>query len=66
MKEIRESDYYKEDDGVFEYKAFLNNHFKVWLIWNDYELKIGKLFYFKINFNYLNIFNKELIKINKF
>ena len=53
MKEIRESDYYKEDDGVFEYKAFLNNHFKVWLIWNDYELKIGKLFYFKINFNYL-------------
>jgi hypothetical protein len=29
MKEIRESDYYKEDEGVFEYKAFLNNHFKV-------------------------------------
>lgn len=29
MKEIESSDFYDDEKGIFEYKAFLENHFKV-------------------------------------
>ena len=40
MKEIESSDYYDEEAGIFEYKAFLENHFKVWLMCRDYVMYV--------------------------